>query len=138
MKLVRYLLLITAILTIPAAAYSQTPKDAPFVATVGPGGVQKVEITGGGYWFKPNHIVVKADSPVELTVSKEPGVIPHDIAMNSPEAGMDFAEGLSTTPKVIKFTPTKPGTYPFYCSKKSPFGKTHKERGMEGVIEVVQ
>jgi plastocyanin len=138
MKLAKYLLLTIAILTIPAAAYSQTPKDAPFVAPVGSGGVQKVEITGGGYWFKPNHIVVKVDMPVELTVSKESGVIPHDIAMNSPEAGMDFAEGLSSTPKVIKFTPTKPGTYPFYCSKKSPFGKSHKERGMEGVIEVVQ
>jgi plastocyanin len=57
--------------------------------------------------------------------------------MKSPEAGMDFMEGLRTTPKTIRFTPTKTGSYPFYCSKISPFDRTHRERGMEGVIEVI-
>jgi hypothetical protein len=44
---------------------------------------------------------------------------------------------MTTTPKTIKFVPTKTGTYPFYCSKKVPFVKSRRERGMEGVLEVV-
>jgi plastocyanin len=107
----------------------------PFVAAI-QDGVQKVEVVGGSYFFRPSHIVVKVDVPVELSISKESGITPHDIAMKSPEAGMDFAENLETTPKVIKFTPTKEGRYPIYCTKKFLFS-SHREKGMEGVIEVV-
>jgi plastocyanin domain-containing protein len=138
MKSVPRLFAIVAILSLSVCVHGQTPRDVPFVATLGPDGTQKVEVLAGSYWFKPNHIVVTQNVPVELSVSKESGVTPHDIAMKSPEAGMQFEESLSTTPKTIKFTPTKAGNYPFYCSKKPPFGKSHKERGMEGVIEVVQ
>ena len=42
---------------------------------------------------------------------------------------------LSTEPKVIKFTPTKVGKYPFYCSKRFLFW-THRAKGMKGVLEV--
>lgn len=138
MKSVTRLFAIVAILIFSVCLYAQTPKGAPFVATVGPDGTQKVEILAGSYWFKPNHIVVKQNAPVELSVSKGSGMVPHDIVMKYPEAGMQFEESLSTTPKTIKFTPTKVGSYPFYCGKKPPFGKSHRERGMEGVIEVVQ
>lgn len=100
-------------------------------------GVQRVEIVGGSYFFKPDHIVVKVNIPVELKVSKESGLIPHDIVAASSEAGIAFQEGLSSTPKSIKLTPTKVGTYPIYCSKKVPFSKSHREKGMEGIIEVV-
>jgi len=106
-------------------------------ATIDKDGVQKVKIIGGSYFFKPNHIIVKVGSPVEFEVSKEGGIIPHDIVAKSPEAGIEFQENLSSTPKTIKFTPTKVGKYPFYCSKKAPFFKSHREKGMEGVIEVV-
>jgi hypothetical protein len=30
------------------------------------------------------------------------------------------------------------GEYPFYCSKKLLFFKSHREKGMEGMLEVVQ
>jgi plastocyanin len=115
----------------------QAAEDKTFTATTGADGVQRVEVVGTSYSFQPNHIIVKANVPVELAVSKEGGLTPHDIEMKSPEAGMEFSTGLSTTPKTITFTPTKPGSYPFYCSKKAPFSKSHRERGMEGVIEVV-
>ncbi len=115
---------------------------APEPATVvpmGKDGVQRVDMVGGSYFFKPDHIVVKVNVPVELKVTKESGfsLVPHDIVAKSPEAGIVFQESLSSTPKTIKFTPTKVGKYPLYCSKKAPFSKSHREKGMEGVIEVV-
>jgi plastocyanin len=113
-------------------------EESVTVVPVDKDGVQRVDIAGGSYFFKPNHIVVKVNIPVELKVSKEPSLVPHDIVAKSADAGIEFQETLSSTPKIIKFTPTKVGTYPFYCSKKAPFSKSHREKGMEGVIEVVQ
>ncbi len=116
-------------------------KEKRFVATVGPEGVQQVEITGGEYYFDPNHIVLKVNVPVEFKVKKAKDTswfIPHDIFAKAPEAGIDFKVSLTTEPQIVKFTPTKAGTYSFYCDKKPPFGKSHRKKGMEGVIEVVE
>jgi plastocyanin len=120
-----------------ALCLAASAQETAFVVPVDKDGVQRAAIVGGSYFFKPNHIVVKVNIPVELTVSKESGLVPHDIVAKSPEAGIVFQESLSTTPKIIKFTPTKVGKYPMYCSKKAPFSKSHREKGMEGVIEVV-
>lgn len=44
---------------------------------------------------------------------------------------------LKKDPQSVYFTPTKTGAYPMYCDQKPLFGgKSHRERGMEGVIEV--
>lgn len=51
---------------------------------------------------------------------------------------MDFEVSLTTEPKVVKFTPTKSGRYPFYCSKKLLIFESHEEKGMKGVLEVVE
>lgn len=107
-------------------------------AVVDTSGVQKVEILGGSYFFKPNYIIVKVNVPVELTIRKEAGATPHDFTLKAPEAGIDISETLGTEPKVIKFTPTKAGEYPFYCGKRFLFFKSHRNRGMEGALEVIE
>lgn len=117
------------------------PGEKRFVATVGPDGVQQVEIAGGEYYFEPNHIVLKKNVPVEFKVKKSKDTswfIPHDIAVHAPEAGIDFKVSLKKEPQTVKFTPSKAGKYSFFCDKKPPFGKSHKDKGMEGVIEVVE
>jgi plastocyanin len=108
------------------------------VATVDADGVQRVEVIGGEYYFDPNYIVVKVNKPVELKVKKTGGYTPHNIVVKSPEAGINFSESMGKEPKVIKFTPTAVGKYPMYCSKKLPFVKSHRDRGMDGFIEVVE
>ncbi len=113
-------------------------KEKVFRATVGDDGVQRVEVMGGSYFFTPNHIIVKVNMPVELIVRKESGIVPHNIVVKAPEAGIDFDVALASEPKVIRFTPTRVGTYPMYCSKKLLFFESHREKGMEGVIEVVE
>ena len=113
-------------------------KEKRVVAVADADGVQRVEVVGGGYYFDPNYIVVKVNVPVELKVRKEAGYVPHDIVVKAPEAGINFSESLGKEAKVIKFTPTAVGKYPMYCSKKMIFAKSHRDRGMEGTIEVVQ
>ncbi len=120
-----------------AGAAEEKEKEKVFRATVDSDGVQRVEMVGGSYFFNPSHVIVKVGVPVELKVRKESGFVPHNIVAKSPEAGIEFDESLGSDPKTIRFTPTKTGTYPFYCSKKVIFFASHREKGMEGVIEVI-
>jgi plastocyanin len=122
----------------PAARPSGQTGEKRFVAAVDADGTQRVRIMGGEYYFRPEIVVVKVNVPVELTIQKEAGITPHNITLKAPEAGITIDEDLSSEPKVIRFTPTKTGTYPFECTKRFLFFKSHKERGMHGVLEVVE
>lgn len=115
---------------------SAAGQEGKFVASVDKNGVQPVEILAGRYYFDPNYIVVKANVPVEINIRKEPEIVPHDFVLKAPEAGIDIFQSLSSDPVTIRFTALKPGKYLFYCDKKFLFFKSHREQGMEGVLEV--
>jgi plastocyanin domain-containing protein len=137
MRKLNYFVLAALLLTsfvISAAAEEEKAVVVPIASD----GVQRVEMLGGEYFFKPKHIIVKVNVPVEILVKKESGVVPHDIVLKAPEAGINFSESLGTEPKTIRFTPTKMGKYEFTCEKKLLFFKSHKDRGMVGLLEVVE
>jgi plastocyanin domain-containing protein len=120
----------------PAPTHAQEKQTE--VAKADQDGVQRVRVVAGGYFFKPNHIIVKVNRPVELTASREAGMVPHDLVIRAEDAGINVEQDLATEPRKITFTPRKVGKYVIYCSKKPPFGgASHRERGMEGVLEVV-
>ena len=119
-------------------AHDHMGKIIKFVPTVGTDGVQHVEIVGGEYYYDPNYIVVKVNIPVELKIKKAGGFIPHDAIVNAPEAGIDFRLALTSDFQIVKFTPTKIGKYSMYCDKKLLWFASHREKGMEGTIEVVE
>lgn len=133
MKRVIVLILFLSLCFLPAQIMAET---AEYKAEIGSDGVQKVQIMATSYSFEPKHIIVKANVPVEISAKKEAGIVPHNITLNAPEAGINFSESLSTEPVTIKFSPTKAGTYTFFCNKKAPFSKSHREKGMEGILEV--
>jgi len=124
------------LLAIPVSPSAQDQSGS--VAGVDQDGVQRMRVIGGNYFLKPNRIVVKVNVPVELVVSREAGIVPHDFVINAPEAGIAVDQDLSTDTKGITFTPTAVGTYPFYCKKRLLFFKSHREQGMEGILEVVR
>lgn len=115
-----------------------TWKEKRFVATLDADGVQRAEMVGGDYYYDPNYIVVKVNKPVELKVKKAAGYVPHNLIAKAPEAGIDFKIDLKGDPQTVKFTPKKTGKYPIYCDKSLLFFKTHREKGMEGMIEVIE
>lgn len=131
------ILAVVLLLTTCTVAFGQTAEKR-FIATIDADGVQRVQMTGGEYYFDPNVVVVKINVPVELQVKKAGGIAPHDIVLKAPEAGIDFAESLDSEVKSIRFTPTRTGTYPFECTKRLLFFKSHKDQGMHGVLEVVE
>lgn len=99
---------------------------------------QIIELVGESYSFKPDRIVVKANVPVVLRVRKASGIIPHNFVIDAPQAGVQVKEAIGSEPKLVRVTFTAPGEYPYFCSKKAPFGKTHRQRGMEGTIVVTK
>ena len=122
-----------------APALADTPQQEPdtVVARLDADGIQRATIVGGNYFFKPRHLVVKANLPVELSLSREAGIVPHTLVIKAPEAGIVLDQVLGTEVKTVRFTPTAVGTYPFFCRNKLLFFKSHREQGMEGVLEVV-
>jgi plastocyanin domain-containing protein len=132
------LFLVCGYSAIAVTAEVRPKEEKLFKAALDMDGVQRVEVVGGGYFFNPNHIIVRVNVPVELKVRKEPGIVPHDIVMKSPEAGIDFKVSMHDEAQIIRFTPSKTGIYPFYCSKKLLFFESHREKGMDGTLEVVE
>lgn len=124
------------------AACASTPEHTPTVlavkAELGTDGVQRASLLAGSYFFDPARVTVKVNIPVELTIRKEAGLTPHNFTLKEPSAGLDLDISLSGTPQTIKFTPTKTGLFNFYCNKKLPFMESHRDKGMTGVLEVVE
>ena len=75
-----------------SAAWGAGTKEA-YMAEIDGSGVQKVSMDAGSYYFKPDHIVVKANFPVEITIKRESGFIPHDIVLHAPEGGDRLQNG---------------------------------------------
>ena len=106
-------------------------------AALGDDGIQRLEIVAGSYFFEPNHIIVKLGIPVELSIKRESKVVPHDFVLKIEASGIDIKEKIRTKGTLIRFTPNVAGEFPLYCSHKLLFLKSHRDRGMEGVLEVL-
>ena len=137
MRYVLNVALMLLFLSGPALADEQAAAKR-VVATIDKDGYQRVEMTAGEYYFDPSVVVVKVNVPVELTISKTGGITPHTISMKAAEADLDFTIDISKDPKKVSFMATKTGTYPFECTERFLFFKSHRDRGMHGVLEVVE
>ena len=110
---------------------------APVVAELGADGVQRTTIVLDSYSYTPGHLIVQAGKPVELTLTRATLVTPHNFLLKEPDAGIAIEEDVGHgEPTKVRFTPTKPGLYTFYCDRKLLFFKSHREEGMEGRLEV--
>ena len=111
--------------------------EGPMVLEPGQDGVQRTTIILDSYSYAPNHIVVQGGKPVELTLKSVTTFTPHNFVLKEPDAGMTVDQSVDDgDTAVVKFTPTRPGTYTFYCDKKLLFFASHREKGMEGRLEV--
>jgi plastocyanin domain-containing protein len=135
MRSCRYVWTLMMVLLVCSTSATAAEKKE-FIAAIDPDGIQRVDVRAGSYFFTPDYIVVKVNVPVEMKITMESGILPHDIVLQAPDAGMDIKMDLSKTPQVLHFTPTKTGSYPFSCDKKFLFFESHKEKGMAGTLEV--
>ena len=100
-------------------------------------GVQRVDMDLGDYRFHPDTVSIVAGTSAELILTNRDSITPHSFIVEAPEAGLEVnlqvPAGESVT---VVLRPTRPGTYAFYCDKQLLFFESHREKGMEGQIEV--
>ena len=102
----------------------------------GDGGVV-IEMKLGDYRYTPDRIEVTAGVPVTLRLVNTDRITPHNFTLEAPAAGLDLDVDVGAgKTEEVGFTPAAAGTYRFYCDKKLPFFKSHRQRGMEGTLRV--
>ena len=108
-----------------------------------------LEVTVREFSFGPGELHAKANQPVELRM-KNDGQLAHDwtvegmpaSAIRAHDTGKHDMASMGTSPAMhtmaehgttstIAFTPTKAGTYSFFCTVAG-----HREAGMQGAITV--
>jgi plastocyanin len=98
-------------------------------------GVQKVDVEAHSFYFKPSRIVVDAGKPVDLTIHFKNWFAPHNFTCIDQDAGISANAGAGAfsfgKTRHVKFTPTKPGEYEFFCHVDG-----HAKKGMKGTIVV--
>ena len=119
--------------------------------TAGSSGPMEIMVQAAGMTYQPATIEVTAGQPVQITFQNMDSV-DHDLsimefpmemmgATQEPMAGHDMG-GMTEQPElhmaalmgqnaVLEFTPSKPGTYEFFCTVAG-----HKEAGMVGTMVV--
>ena len=109
----------------------------PVVIPVAADGVQRATVTLDSYSYTPNHLIVEAGKPIELTLTSVTTIIPHNFIIKDPAGTLSVEQDVSAGKSVIiTFTPAQPGTFPIYCDKRLwPF-PSHRDKGMEGKLEV--
>ena len=118
---------------VPLFAADPFAVDVPLAAD----GVQRASVEADSYSFIPGHLVVKAGKPVELTVRSLTWLVPHNLIIDDPRSGLTIREEIPAGGSVtVKFTPAVAGTFAIYCDQKLLFFKSHREKGMEGTLEV--
>lgn len=116
---------------------SVAQKPDPVLLPLGADGIQRGTMLLESYSFAPHHIIVQVGQPVELILSNESFLVPHNFILNVPEAGLMIEKNIiSGNTETIQFTPTHTGIYPFYCDNQLLFFPSHREEGMEGKLEV--
>ena len=138
MRLLKVMCVFVVFLMLAVPAISDEQKSEPVSAVMGEDGVQRLQMEGGEYYFEPENVLLKVGVPVELFVYKPPGFVPHNIVIESASAGMSFKENFGKKGITIRFTPSKTGTFEFWCDKKFLFFKSHRKKGMEGIIQVIE
>ena len=100
-------------------------------ATLDEAGVQRVEVDMHSFYFEPNRIVVHAGHPVELKLHNCSHIVPHNFTIA--EGGLNMSESKwGWGSDRLRFTPTTPGEYRFFCHKDG-----HEKKGMVGTLVVL-
>jgi len=107
------------------------------VIPVAADGVQRATVTLDSYSYSPNHLIVEAGKPVELTLTSVTTFTPHNFIIKDSAGSLSVEQDVSAGKTVtITFTPPQPGLFPIYCDKRLWPLPSHRDKGMEGKLEV--
>ena len=126
-------------LMLAALAFGAEPTSIgpPFNVPVDADGVQRTTVILDSYSYAPAHLIVEKGKPVEFTLKSVTTLTPHNFIIKDPAGSLaveqDVSAGKTAT---LKFTPMQSGTFPIYCDKRLWPLPSHRDKGMEGKLEV--
>ena len=127
------------LLVLAALAFGSEPASMgpPFTVPVDSDGVQRTTVILDSYSYDPAHLIVQRGKPVELTLKSVTTLIPHNFIIKDPAGGLSVEQDVSAgKTATVKFTPMQSGTFPIYCDKRLWPLPSHRDKGMEGKLEV--
>jgi plastocyanin len=122
-----------------AVAFAADPKPIgpPFTVATDSDGVQRTSVILDSYSYEPAHLIVEKGKPVELTLKSVTTFTPHNFIVKDPAGSLSVEEDVSAgKTAVLTFTPTQAGIFPIYCDKRLWPLPSHRDKGMEGKLEV--
>ena len=86
---------------------------------------------------RPSSSTATPIKPVELTLKSVTTLTPHNFIIKDPAGSLSVEQdtGAGKT-ALLKFTPMQSGTFPIYCDKRLWPLPSHRDKGMEGKLEV--
>ena len=109
----------------------------PFTVPTDPDGVQRTTVILDSYSYQPAHLIVEKGKPVELTLKSVTTFTPHNFIIKDPGGSLSVEQDVSAGKIVpFKFTPMQSGIFPIYCDKRLWPLPSHRDKGMEGKLEV--
>ena len=125
------------LMAVTAFAAERAPMGPPFIVPTDSDGVQRTTVILDSYSYEPAHLVVEKGKPVELTLKSVTVLTPHNFIVKDPAGGFSVEQDVGAgKTAVLKFTPTQSGTFPIYCDKRLWPLPSHRDKGMEGKLEV--
>jgi uncharacterized cupredoxin-like copper-binding protein len=118
------------------------------VAPTGSGAepARTINISAKEYRFTPSKISVRAGQRVKLVISNV-GTVKHEFVSPAAFKASENIQGVKVGDSEIEvspgktmtivMTPTKPGTYAFWCGEQVG-GKLHRDLGMRGTLVVTK
>lgn len=127
---------IAALVAVGQAADGSEP-GPPTVVPISPDGVQRATVILDSYSYSPNHLVVENGKPVELTLTSVTLITPHNFIIKESAGSLSVKQDVRAGRTVVaRFVPTQPGLFPFFCDKRLWPMPSHRDKGMEGILEV--
>ncbi len=122
----------------PVVLAAEPSQASPsLVIPVAADGVQRARVTLDSYSYSPAHLIVEAGKPVELTLASVTTITPHNFIIKDLAGSLFVEQAVSAGETVtITFTLIQPGTFPLYCDKRLWPMPSHRDKGMEGTLDV--
>lgn len=111
-----------------AGSPESNTNDTPSITVGEPNPTSPIAVEGGEFYFSPNEIKAKVGVPITITFTSK-GKMMHDFVLD--EFSVQSKTLKDSESETITFTPTKAGTFEFYCSVGS-----HRKMGMKGNLIV--
>lgn len=109
----------------------------PMLVPLSPDGIQRVTVILDSYSYSPNHLVVESGKEVELTLTSIAMITPHNFIIKDSAGSWSVEQDVGAGKTVMaKFVPTQPGLFSFFCDKRLWPMPSHRDKGMEGLLEV--